>query len=159
MTLQEKEFRSLLEHEANCVKNLLAALKDENAMLRKLSHEKISESTQRKIEKIKALEESAAKCMLWIKKTSPDGINTSVRQYIQQLFPTNKHLIILLDEVKTMSEECQRLNEVNGGVIALSQQYTQRALSILHGDTPGSKIYSAQGTAQQSYSPKSLGKV
>jgi len=159
MTQQEQEFLSLLQQETDCAKQLLVALKAENATLRKLDAEKIERSTQTKIQHIKALEQAASHCMVWLKRTSPNAITTTVSEYVKDLFPKNTQLIQLLEEVKQLAHDCQKLNEVNGGIIALSQQYTQRALAILHGDTPGMSLYGKEGKTTQRYSQKTLGKV
>ena len=159
MSQQAQEFLSLLQHEADCAKQLLIALKAENATLHKLDAEKIEQSTRTKVQHIKALEQAASRCMVWLKRTSPNAITTTVSEYVNVLFPNNTPLIQILERVKQLALECQKLNEINGGIIALSQQYTQRALAILHGDTPGMSLYGKEGKTTQKYSQKTLGKV
>ena len=160
MTPQEQEFYALLETQANCAEDILNALKTEKENLRLLDPTEVTHSTQDKIGKIQALEKSSSLCMNWLKQSSPNKeITLNIREYIQTIFPNNQVMLDLLDRIKTLAEACQRQNEVNGGVVALSQQYTERALAILHGDTPRAKLYGKEGRAHQTYSPKTLGRV
>jgi flagellar biosynthesis/type III secretory pathway chaperone len=159
VTPKEQELHTLLHHEKQCVEQLLEAIKLEREILKRGTPKQVTESTQAKSTIIKTLEKAASACIVWLQQNLPDEQGTTVRAIIKNQFPNNIQLIEILDQIKTQSEECQRLNDINGGVIALSQQYTERALSILHGDTPGNKVYSAEGIARQTYSPKTLGKV
>ncbi len=42
---------------------------------------------------------------------------------------------------------CRRQNEINGGMVAVGLQHTQRLLSLLRGQTPAEGLYTRHGQA------------
>lgn len=58
----------------------------------------------------------------------------------------------LVDEWKILVsefEDCQKMNDVNGKMIARSQQTLSHLLNLLRGKTPAPSLYTAQGTKTQ----------
>ena len=61
--------------------------------------------------------------------------------------------------LQSLLENCQKQNEINGRVIAVSRRQTTIALDLLYGLTTGSKTYGPTGESQTDRQSNSLGKA
>lgn len=51
----------------------------------------------------------------------------------------------MISGLQALAAECARQNDINGGIVEASLRHTQHVLTILHGQSPDSGLYSRAG--------------
>lgn len=59
-------------------------------------------------------------------------------------------------EIKNLTSDCQKLNEVNGAYIGLLRQHVQRSLDIIHGQSSHDVVYGPDGVGHRTPSSRKL---
>jgi flagellar biosynthesis/type III secretory pathway chaperone len=62
-------------------------------------------------------------------------------------------------QFRSLLEQCQKQNELNGGAVQLNQHQVRQALDVLRGFTNNNKTYGPGGESRPTTSSKSLGKA
>lgn len=96
-------------------------------------------------QRIELLEDN--RCSMLVNNQLANDLD-SMRQLIQN---SSKHdedaLFKLWNMIAVLTQECMVKNKLNGIIIESKRRYTDTALSILHGNLPGStELYDAEGT-------------
>ncbi len=138
---------ALLEQQIQAADSLKHTLEDEGNILIKRDFEAIHTLNQQKLEQSALLEKLHQEHHHLLKKHgfsyTPDGMNSFINSHPPllsiQLRQKQTSLLVLLDN-------CQKLNTINGTIIAANRHSTETALAILRGQpTSDGLTYGANG--------------
>lgn len=65
----------------------------------------------------------------------------------------------LWDELRSLAQQCQEKNQVNGRIVEIGYRQSRVALDVLHGVAPCSELYDSSGRTTQSASKKPIVQV
>ncbi len=138
---------SLLKQEASTLEDLyevlmkeLVALKDHNSdSVTTLSKEKDS-----MLNKLEQLDKERQLCVKDAKQESSTFTN---------------EINVLSSEIEICLDRCKQQNNINGGIIEMSQLFNEKMLDIICGNSDKQTTYSAAGKNKAKNSQHSLGRV
>ena len=81
-------------------------------------------------------------------ETNPEAISTFLKKCDEK---NNTSISVQWVDLQNMAKDCQKINTINGTIIALRFQSTQQTLSILKGQVPGDAVYDPQGNNTSGY--------
>ena len=81
-------------------------------------------------------------------ETSPEGISKFLKTCDEE---NNTSLSVQWEDLQNMAKDCQKINTINGTIIALRYQSTQQTLAVLRGQVPGDTVYDTQGNNTSGY--------
>jgi flagellar biosynthesis/type III secretory pathway chaperone len=153
-----QQLGALLQQQTQGAAQLLQILQSENDALVKRDVENIQRLSQQKSELSAALEQLAQQQHLLLQElglpNSAAGLNSFISSLTQNLAAQlrNKQ-----QQLQSLLESCQRLNMVNGNIIAANRYSAETALAILRGQFGSNNlVYSAGGQAVTTPSSKPL---
>ncbi len=83
-----------------------------------------------------------------LREAGLDLDRTGVLAYLDRQAQSEREpLNVLWQRIETLTRDCRRLNAINGIVIEKRRRRAAQALHILQGQTAGSELYTAHGTA------------
>ena len=82
-------------------------------------------------------------------KADPDEITAFLKSCDEE---NNTSLSVQWLDLQNMARDCQKINTINGTIIALRYQSTQQTLAILRGQVPGDSVYDPQGNNTTGFS-------
>jgi len=143
---QQKQLSQLLSAELEDSHLLLNILLEEHQSLGAADPDQITTINAKKISGLKKIEIHAKNREKFLAnvKISPDL--KSIDSLIQKL-SENKSITTKWIELQSLAKQMQRQNEINGGIIALTQRHITLALDILTGKASTSPTYGPQGQA------------
>jgi len=150
--------RELISAELHHTEALMQILKDEKDTLPSESEQllAISKNKQRELE---ALEKYSLKRIALIQSLGYAPSHDGMEFCINWCDP-HKKLLNLWHQFIGKVSECRLLNQVNGGILDNNLRMIKQALSILHGQQPGStNTYDAKGQEQQASMGHSIAKA
>ena len=125
----------ILNQYAGHLDTLVKLLEEENNYLRQRDITGIEKCTQNKqtlLEKLEYLEQE----------------RNRLCQFSNINIQDNSQDIVLKDvntRIKSLLDKCNHLNELNGAIIEISGQFSQRLLGIMFGETFSDNLYDANG--------------
>lgn len=144
----------LFELELDSVTDLLRILGDERDALMGHDPQVIEQIIQKKLRHLNDIEDWGRKRDALLRSAgypcTRDGIERCLAEHHDA--ELDRHWRAL----EQLLQECQRQNEVNGGVVSLSRRHVQRALGILRGLPAGQGLYNAAGNAEETTLSKTL---
>jgi len=72
---------------------------------------------------------------------------------------TNIDVSKIENRIKALLVKCRELNEVNGAMIDISQQFSHRMLGIILGDTSVNTTYDAEGKSSSQLKAQSVARI
>lgn len=151
-------FLNLLQTEINLTQDLCDVLTQEFTLLQSNDPDKLHQLIEKKNNLIINLEQTASKHNLQLEQMGYSGDRQGIERCIEELSETHQSKA-LWDSLKKLLAACQRQNEINSGVIALSRRQISNAIELLHGLTGGEKTYNPAGESQANRLSISLGKA
>lgn len=141
----EENFFALLDAERLQAKALQLCLENEKNALERQDLKQLEAASQKKTacyNELKSLDEAYHQLL----KASGNDLNRKSMQDIIMLFPENRSLKQCWEEFKKSIEACKRQNQINGKLLASSQQAIKRNLNILLGEkAPTLDLYDQTG--------------
>ncbi len=144
-----QQINNLLQQQIYGTELLEQILKIESDNLVKRNYDAIQKLNQKKSEQSIAIEVLSQQQRQLLERSgfsySPEGMN----EFVGNLAPASAtQLQKKQQQLQMVLERCQKLNMINGNIIAANKHTTETALAILRGQrTPESLVYSAGGHA------------
>ncbi len=138
---------ALLDKEYQVSESLFDLLQQEHQALEQLNVNNLPFITQQKSQQIKLLDELAAereKVMRQIPPEQGGGINPDLEKYLALRADRSQWW----QDFRTLLQNCQRQNTVNGRIIHLSQQSIERSLNIIRSQSNQANVYDTKGNQQ-----------
>jgi len=137
---------------------LLDALKQEHQSLQHADPQHIELITRQKQEIIGELDlfaEAQNRMLIQLGySTDRQGIESFLRN-----FCIDQRHSQIWNDLQSLLKKCQKQNEINSGIIALSKRQTNNALQLLYGLSAPSKTYGPTGESLSARNSNSLGKA
>ncbi|VAW86142.1 hypothetical protein MNBD_GAMMA16-2226 [hydrothermal vent metagenome] len=154
---------TLLTRQIQQVNELFVLLRQEYQELRGGHAEKIEQISLEKSILLNELKNLEQEQQQFIQSTLLKHEKPSIAQVIICIAPQNPEALTALNEELTQqAKECHKQNQINGIVISMNQQFTDKALAILHGQDPTAVtqlIYGPNGQTETKIRHNSLTKV
>lgn len=129
-------FIRLLQQEADTLDQINTMLTEEAEVIKKNNIDRLDEITSSKHQLLDQL-----------------GILDKQRQLYMddETLLNNDQFVSNVNEINSVIQkkldQCRQLNEVNGGMIEVRQQFNTRILNVIHGEETSETTYSANGTS------------
>lgn len=158
MSLDINALRQMLAQDSAALTQLKQLLANERELLEQRKQEGLQEIIERKAAVIDHLNNSAR---LRNQILNALGLATNAAGW-DTFLQRNTATLPLRDDWKNLVsdfEECQKMNDVNGKMIARSQQTLNHLLNLLRGKVAAPSLYTAQGTQTQYTSSYTVAKA
>lgn len=150
-----QQLGTLLQQQIQGAEQLQQILKSENDALVKRDFDVIQQLSQKKSEQSTRLEHLGQQQRQLLQMAgyaySHEGINSFINSLASNLAT---ELRKKQRQLQTLLEECQKLNMVNGNIIAANKHSAETALAILRGQFADNLMYGASGQAVAAPSSK-----
>lgn len=144
MSLDISLLRNMLTQDSAAVQQLKQLLTQERELLAQRKQEGLSLIAQQKAALVDQLSHNSKQrqkvLMALDLPTDADGWDLFLQRNVATL-PLRDDWRLLISEF----EECKTMNEINGRLIARSQQTVNHLLNLLRGKVPSASLYTAQG--------------
>ncbi len=138
-----KQILIIVQDEVRCAKKLLDRLKMEHEALTKHDVDDIHLAAMDKKLLISDLERLATKQGEILRDAGIDPEQTDLNALFNR--PGQEKIQQHWQELSSLLSQCRQQNRVNGGIIKISQNFTQQSLDILRGVPSLSKLYNPKG--------------
>lgn len=158
MSLDITALRQMLAQDSAALTQLKQLLANERELLEQRKQEGLQEIIERKAAAIDHLNNSAR---IRNQILNALGLSTNASGW-DTFLQRNTATLPLRDEWKNLVsdfEECQKMNDVNGKMIARSQQTLNHLLNLLRGKVAAPSLYTAKGTQTQHSSSYTVAKA
>jgi flagellar biosynthesis protein FlgN len=143
MNENQGRFTSLLKQEVTALQNLYGLLMKELVALKDRNLDSINELTEEKnmmLDKIEVLDRER-------------------QLYVEDNVTDTNEINTLSSEIKVCLDKCKQQNNINGGVIEMSQLFNEKILDIIYGNPDKQITYSATGKNNSINNQRSLARV
>jgi flagellar biosynthesis protein FlgN len=152
-TLSEKEyalFAHIMQSQNNALKTLHQCLLEEKKLLKERNRNHYKEMLEKKEQALKDVfnKEQAFLAFLKQKKMEPTK-NNLMRLCTEAPSHIKKTMDALVKEMEVSLNACQKENQVNGKIIAHTQQSLNALFAVLNGTPTSQTLYTAQGYTQR----------
>lgn len=158
MSLDINALRQMLAQDSTAITHLKQLLIQERELLEQRKQDGLQEIIQQKANIVDQLNSSAKIRQQILTALALPANATGWDIFLQR----NAITLPLRDEWKSLIaefEECQTMNDVNGKMIARSQQTLNHLLNLLRGKVAAPSLYTAQGTQTQYTSSYTVAKA
>ncbi|AKH20285.1 flagella synthesis protein FlgN [Sedimenticola thiotaurini] len=140
---QQNQLTQALSAEVKCAQTLEEILKREQAALKATDPDQVLEISR---EKQQAVEQMQAHSRQRERLLTSLGINVDAPD-LNRFFQSNSDSACadLWRQLGGIADQLQKQNEINGGILALSQRHNKQALDLLCGRTESRNTYGAKG--------------
>lgn len=152
VSLNYQQITQMLAQDSATIEQLIELLQQEQEQLPKRDHALLSGIVEQKNALLEQLNHNAR---LRQQQLVQLGLSSNAEGWDLFLQRNTTTLALRADwqALQQRFAECQKLNEVNGKVIARSRQTLDHLLNLIRGKTPAANLYTASGAqTQQSYS-------
>lgn len=137
---------------------LLQLLDEERQALKSRDLEKLEEIIQNKATNLQHLEQSARLRGTWVTQNSEPS-ETQEKAWLALLRQNPPSIEEQWQKFKTLLQQCQEQNEINGKLLARNQQVFSRLLSIVRGQDSTAPVYTPKGSRGAGHSAQKLGEA
>lgn len=158
MSISPTFVEQMIAQDTNAIQQLKALLVRERSLLEKRQHEELPDIITQKDQLLDTLAQSAKQRQQLLQNL---GLKTDVQTW-QDLLSAHAALVNLRAPWQTLTEEfaeCQRLNDINGKMIARSKQTLGNLLNILRGQVAAPQLYNQNGATTNGSSTHTLAKA
>jgi len=155
---QQQQLSRLLAAELEETSQLLEILTEEHQALSSSDPDLITAISAKKFDAMKRIEQCHIKCTQFLTSIGIASNSEGIEAFIQRL-PKESLIATQWRELQDLAKKLHRQNEVNGGVIALTQRHITLAIDILSGKTNITSTYGRSGQANSEATPQHLAKV
>lgn len=143
-TLTLEQATGNIEQGINACQKLLILLEDERNALKARDTQELERIIKDKSTNLLALEQGAKQRTSWLKVNGNEAtFEHTWAEHINQLSPA---LSAQWAQFKSLLEECQTHNEVNGKMLARNQQVFKRLVAIVRGQSDQQPLYTPKGS-------------
>ncbi|WP_275096761.1 flagella synthesis protein FlgN [Sedimenticola hydrogenitrophicus] len=154
---QQNRLSRILSVELECARSLAAILQREHSALKSRDPDRVLEISSEKQQAVEQMQLSGRQReqLLASLRVAPGS------EGIEALFQANPDTACtdLWRQLGEIAGQLREQNEINGGILALSQRHNQQALDILCGRTESRNTYGAKGQHHQTQSGHTLTKA
>lgn len=158
MSLDISSLRQMIAQDSAAIAQLKQLLTHEREQLEQRKQDELSRIVEQKTVLVDQLNVSAKQRQEILKTL---GLPTNAAGW-DLFLQRNTATLPLRDDWKqlvTEFEECQKMNDINGKMIARSQQTLSHLLDLLRGKVAAPSLYTAQGTKTQQTSSYTVAKA
>ncbi len=160
ITQQQQQLTQLLSAELNESHQLLDILMEEHQALSSSDPDLITSISAKKLDALKRVEQHYTQRAHFLTRIGLSSGNEEMETIIKRL-PKESLLVTQWHALQEIAKKLHRQNEINGGIIALTQRHLTLALDILNGKaniTPTS-TYGRSGQANSEATPQHIAKA
>ncbi len=158
MSDDAQQLSRLLAAELKESYQLLDILTEEHQALSSSDPDRITAVSSRKVSAMQQLEQCHLQCVEFLARAGLSPGSEGLARFIARL-PSGSPVAVQWRELQDLAEKLQRQNEVNGGVIALTQRHITIALDILSGKANVTTTYGRSGQTRSEAVPQHLAKA
>jgi flagellar biosynthesis/type III secretory pathway chaperone len=140
-----KSLNALLEGERSATVRLLDALREEHQALMRRDMTALDHAVNKKSQQVAELEILGRERDAALNATGHTAGREGIESWLSH--QPNGAAKKLWQELQNLLLRCQRQNLINGGIVETSRRYTQRALSLLQGQSAEPALYGPSGTS------------
>ncbi len=146
------QLSAVLAEETEAAHGLLSVLRREREALSLRALDEIREMAERKQSFIERLEDLASRQNDLLRRIGVDPRDTELPACLRSmgLQPVAEQWTTLRNVLK----DCQKENQVNGGIIEMSRRFAQQVLDTLRGAASESRLYGPSGDTESDSSKK-----
>lgn len=157
-TASQQRLSQLLQNELVHTRQLLAILVEEYEALRKPSAEQITDISKKKLACLQEFERHTSARGRFLAEQGRPPTKAATEDLVRSC-PQDSPIHDQWLELQSLAEQAQEQNEINGGIITLSQKHTRMALDILSGKDLTSDTYGPGGASRSDAAPHTLAKA
>jgi len=157
---QQQQLSQLLSAELKESEQLLDILIEEHQALSSSDPDLITAIGAKKLSALQRVEQQYAQRTHFLTCIGLSSSNKEMETIIKRL-PQESQLVAQWQALQEIAKKLQRQNEINGGVIALTQRHLTLALDILNGkaNITSTATYGRSGQANSEATPQHLAKA
>jgi flagella synthesis protein FlgN len=158
MSINPALVQQMIAQDMNATEQLKSLLLQERELLEKREHDGLPAIIDQKDQLLDALAQNARQRQQLLQNL---GLKATAQSW-EELLVAHTALSPLRDSWKALTQafgECQRLNEVNGKMIARSKQTLGNLLNILRGQVAAPQLYTQSGSTTGNVSSHTLAKA
>jgi flagella synthesis protein FlgN len=140
-----KSLDALLEGERNATVRLLDALREEHQALTHRDMTALDHAVSKKSQQVAELEILGRDRDAALKTAGHAFGREGIESWLSH--QPNGAAKKLWQELQNLLLRCQRQNQINGGIVETSRRFTQRALSLLQGQSAEPALYGPSGAS------------
>ncbi|WP_029135060.1 flagella synthesis protein FlgN [Sedimenticola selenatireducens] len=154
---QQNRLSQIISTELNCAHSLAEILQREQNALKSHDPEQVLDISREKQQTVDQMQECGRQRDRLLTSLGVAGGSTGINKLIQ----TNSAATCagLWRQLEAIAGKLREQNEINGGILALSQRHNKQALDLLCGRTDSRNTYGARGQHNQDQSGHSLAKA
>ncbi len=155
---QQQQLSKLLTAELKETYQLLEILTEEHQALSSSNPDLIAAISNKKFEAVQQVEQNHLKRMQLLTDIGLPSSSEGMESFIEHL-PKESQIVAQWHELQGTAKKLQRQNEINGGIIALTQRHITLALDILSGKANVTATYGRSGQTRTEAIPQHLAKA
>lgn len=154
------EFLSVLQGIEQHLRSLHSALQQEQTALRESDMDRLQQLAQDKEQSTTLINQLEAQRGRLLQSHGYEPSPQSMEHYIASLAaPSRRQARQRWEAIMPLAGECERLNKLNGIVVAHQQRRAQSLLSLLRNEAGGADCYAADGNREGRGNGKSLARA
>ncbi len=155
---QQQQLSQLLASELKETYQLLDILSEEHQALSSSNPDLITTISTKKLDALKQIEQRYSTRTQFLASIGLSSGSDEAESFITHL-PKESMIATQWQELQDLAKKLRRQNEINGGVIALTQRHITLALDILSGKANITSTYGRSGQANSDATPQHLAKA
>jgi flagella synthesis protein FlgN len=155
MSANPQLVREMLNRDLHAAQRLQALLSEERELLQTRNHEALAALISEKNEHLALLEGHAKERAALLQALQVDDNAASWQEFLAS-DDALRELIPLWQQLQSEVSQCNELNNLNGKLVARSQQTLKRLLDLVRGKTQSAGLYDSSGSATNSASSNTL---
>ena len=155
---QQQQLSQLLSAELKESNQLLDILIEEHQALSTSDPDLISSCSSNKLSALQRIEQHHTQRAHFLNSIGLSSSNEEMDEFIKRL-PKKNALVAQWQELQDVAKKLHHQNEVNGGVIALTQRHITLALDILSGKANITSTYGRSGQTNSGATPQHIAKA
>lgn len=155
---QQQQLSQLLAAELQETSQLLEILTEEHQALSSSNPDLIAAISNKKLNATQQVEQNHLKRIQLLTHFGLPSSNEGMESLIKRL-PKKSQIVTQWHELQDTAKKLHCQNEINGGIIALTQRHITLALDILSGKANVTTTYGRSGQARAEITPQHLAKA
>jgi flagella synthesis protein FlgN len=156
-TITREHASTNIEQSIGACQRLLILIEDEREALKDRDTDGLERIIKEKSTNLLTLEVAAKQRFGWLSASAVKDANENA--WLAQLAALDRHLEGRWQHLKSLLEECQMHNEINGKILARNQQVFTRLVAIVRGQGDHLPLYSAKGARSNAPGYQTLGEA
>jgi len=158
ITKQQQQLSQLLAAELKESYQLLGILTEEHQALSSSDPDLITAISTKKLDAMKRMEQHHTMRTQFLASIGLSSSSEEMEAFIKHL-PKESLIVTQWQELQDLARKLHHQNEINGGIIALTQRHITLALDILSGKAHTTSTYGRSGQTNSEATPQHLAKV